>query len=310
MFGLQTLDIIIGLAAVYSVFALACTAIVETLSAWASLRAKTLEDGLRELLAGKISGDKDFIDAFYAHPLVQSLSKGTQGRPSYIPPKIVSLVICALIGASRSLPAQLNLPGSADNNRIKGLLQTFIDEANTDLNIFRESIEMQFDATMDRANGWFKRHTQAIALIAATILVGGANLDSLALIRALANSPEARVQMVGVANELASKAEANTIGDTDPLTHALDASQSATAKLTQAKNTLAAAQLPMGWTERPQQGYEWLTKAVGLVLSIFAVSLGAPFWFDLLQRFIKIRSSGISPRDAETRPRESGRAEN
>jgi hypothetical protein len=33
---------------------------------------------------------------------------------------------------------------------------------------------------------------------------------------------------------------------------------------------------------------------VGFVISAFAISLGAPFWFDLLQRFMRVRSSGAA----------------
>jgi len=32
----------------------------------------------------------------------------------------------------------------------------------------------------------------------------------------------------------------------------------------------------------PAEFNSWLTKAAGLLLTTFAISLGAPFWFDLL----------------------------
>ena len=38
-------------------------------------------------------------------------------------------------------------------------------------------------------------------------------------------------------------------------------------------------------------------KIVGLLVSVLAVSLGTPFWFEILQRFMQLRSSGgIAPR--------------
>ncbi|MBI3230669.1 MAG: hypothetical protein HYZ45_10970 [Burkholderiales bacterium] len=38
-----------------------------------------------------------------------------------------------------------------------------------------------------------------------------------------------------------------------------------------------------------------IAKIIGLAISVFAVSLGAPFWFDLLVKFINMRSSGKRP---------------
>jgi hypothetical protein len=52
VFGLAALDVLIGLVTVYLVFALACTAIVEAISAWTSVRSKNLEAALKEFLAG------------------------------------------------------------------------------------------------------------------------------------------------------------------------------------------------------------------------------------------------------------------
>jgi hypothetical protein len=38
-----------------------------------------------------------------------------------------------------------------------------------------------------------------------------------------------------------------------------------------------------------------LKKLAGLLLTVIALSLGAPFWFDLLKRIISIRSAGVNP---------------
>jgi len=38
-----------------------------------------------------------------------------------------------------------------------------------------------------------------------------------------------------------------------------------------------------------------LAKIVGLALTAIAISLGAPFWFDLLSMFMRIRGTGDKP---------------
>lgn len=39
----------------------------------------------------------------------------------------------------------------------------------------------------------------------------------------------------------------------------------------------------------------WLKKILGWLITAFAISLGAPFWFDLLKRVTSIRASGVNP---------------
>jgi hypothetical protein len=66
--------------------------------------------------------------------------------------------------------------------------------------------------------------------------------------------------------------------------------------------------LPVGWSRDPNDpGYfhpprlslefaGWaLYKLFGLIISIVAVSLGAPFWFDTLSKFMNLRSAGTPP---------------
>ena len=50
-------------------------------------------------------------------------------------------------------------------------------------------------------------------------------------------------------------------------------------------------------------GFWWfLSKLFGLSITAFAISLGAPFWFDTLNRFMNIRSAGRSPDEAAKTP--------
>jgi len=183
MLGIETLDVLIGIITIYLIFALACTAIVEAIVASTNVRSNNLEAALKEFLHGDIAPGESFVNAFFAHPVVQSLSKGEDGRPSYIPPEIVGQVVTNLIsakdGASSFKQALDKLPGSPQDNRIKGLLDSLQGEAQEDIAAFRKLVETHYDATMDRASGWYKRHTQLLALIISVVLVIGANVDTI-----------------------------------------------------------------------------------------------------------------------------------
>jgi hypothetical protein len=49
---------------------------------------------------------------------------------------------------------------------------------------------------------------------------------------------------------------------------------------------------------RPRHFWGWTVKFTGLLLTVIACSLGAPFWFDLLKRFVNIRGAGLKPEDS------------
>jgi hypothetical protein len=48
-------------------------------------------------------------------------------------------------------------------------------------------------------------------------------------------------------------------------------------------------------------GPSWV-KLIGLLLTALAISLGAPFWFDLLNKVISIRAAGRSPEERPKSP--------
>jgi hypothetical protein len=52
---------------------------------------------------------------------------------------------------------------------------------------------------------------------------------------------------------------------------------------------------PQGFPFRPWRTYDFFAKLLGLLLTTFALSLGAPFWFDTLSRIARLRNSGTPP---------------
>ncbi len=64
--------------------------------------------------------------------------------------------------------------------------------------------------------------------------------------------------------------------------------------------------LPIGWDRNnpklvpPLSSWEdiggWLLKIFGWLITAVAISLGAPFWFDLLNKFMVVRST-VKPRE-------------
>ena len=57
-----------------------------------------------------------------------------------------------------------------------------------------------------------------------------------------------------------------------------------------AADQLTELGLPIGWSDQQRDGVWWLLHILGWILTAALISVGAPFWFDLLSRLTAVRS--------------------
>jgi len=324
MLGSTILDVAIGLIFVFLVMSLIITAVSELIASWLKWRATNLEEGIRKLLqpsskGGTVAGD--LTEKLYAHPLVNSLSK-PGGKPSYIPSRtfVVSLLDVLAKLNNEAPKAKEDLKGFIDqipNEDLKRALNTLSEEAGHDLEKLKENIEIWFNNSMDRVSGWYKRRTQLVHVLLGIVFAFGLNVDTFLIGKTLANDSALRDSLVAQAQELAKeKPEPGT-----------DAKKEIQERIKQ----LGGLGLPIGWSDQPVEGLRewpgWLpgTKVkshadsditwgalwwqtlrfhiVGWLLTAFAASLGAPFWFDLLNKFMNLRSVGKAPEEKPKKPK-------
>jgi hypothetical protein len=64
-----------------------------------------------------------------------------------------------------------------------------------------------------------------------------------------------------------------------------------------ASSFLEAIAIPLGWSApNPSDGaWGWPLKVLGLLISVGAAVLGAPFWYRLLDRIGSLRNTGRPP---------------
>jgi hypothetical protein len=284
---------------VYLLISLICSSLNELIEAKLKNRAKDLERGIANLL-----GDPGLVQRLYAHPLVKALY--TQGdKPSYIPAQTFSLALWnlatyaqegkdAAVAVTRSLPeirkAVANLPDEGGLKDLKVSLLTLMDEAGSDLDRARRNVERWYDDAMDRASGWYKRRTQWILLGLA--FAGALNIDSLKIADQLYLDTPKREAIVAAAqgySAAAAKAEGKMADEGMEKNYA----------------KIKKLGFPLGWSREDfpadgSGGADWLgtilLKLLGLLATALAVSLGAPFWFDVLNKFMVVRST-IKPHE-------------
>lgn len=332
MFGSPAIEVVIGLIFLYFVLALMCSTVNEVISTAVGLRAKYLQKGLMNLLSGALDDEKrtsaaTTLNELFAHPLMNALIRPGKGPdpkfdaseytkwwkkpryPSYIPSRTFVAALTSKMGGLQEALADVDEAGR-DTARAEGeelervrrrldaasakVEKTLTEIPNKDLSeallslyrsagkdaaAFRHLTAQWYDDAMERVSGWYRRRIQLILAFIAVFVVLVLNADTLATGRVLWRDEAVRAAVVAQARETASQEEG------------------------EAKATVSDLDVPLGWTlsfgetptELPNDTFGWLTKLAGLALTVVALMFGAPFWFDLLSKIVRVRATGAPP---------------
>src|SRR6476646_5617512 len=160
------------------------------------------------------------------------------------------------------------------------------------------SIESWFDSSMDRVSGWYKHRTQRILVVIGIVVAIVANVDTIRVAHSFYNDPGQRQLAIAMAGSLTKEPPPGTsrAGDTTQTVRSDSLS-------TEMLHRLDGLKLPIGWPD-PAFAREWSMRILGWLITGFAISFGAPFWFDLLNRMMVVRST-VKP--DEKSPEESSK---
>ena len=304
------IEVAIGLAFVYLLLSLFCSIVNEWIAGIMGSRAYNLEKGIRSLFTGgKLNNAISLKDALYNHGLVQSLyQRGfwdkvflRNGGPSYIPSPIFATTLVNLLlpnpGATSASVDSLrtaidNLPESKGRQALLAL----VNQGQTDLDSVRSSLEAWYNDGMDRVAGWYKRRTTLVLFCLGMIVAVGVNADSFLIARTLWSNPALRQATITAADKYIQSYKPDTPGS--QLT-ALQVKDS----IDTLNSNLANLHLPIGWPPKGSSndarsfsiGNPWF-RIAGWFMTAAALSLGAPFWFDLLNKFMVVRST-VKPQE-------------
>jgi hypothetical protein len=304
-------DIAIGLSFAYLLLALACTTLNEMIASWWRTRANFLDRGITRLL-----NDPDLKVKLYKHPLINSMAeKSDKICPSYIQPRKFSLALMDLLTGAKPASDENALNqavASHPNEHLRVALTAVLNDTAPGLNTAQEKIEAWFNDGMERVGGWYKRHTQTRILLLATVVTLIANADTIKILRNLWTNPSLRAEIVQRAQNRLEKGRPDETLPMVEYSDAKDPTKPVAANLPD-RDVISDDEKDVlsrlgGWVgEGPQMVGEkmesyWdvfvrlLQKHVlGWILTILAVSIGAPFWFDMLNKFMNIRNAGRAP---------------
>ena len=265
-----------------------------------------------------------FVASLYDHGLINSLFAGKYGTPkaqlpSYIPSKNFALAMMALWKQSQDQPATITLPA-----HVKQAFDAFELTAGKDLDKMQKQLEDWYNSSMDRVSGWYKRRTQWWLFGIGIVITIVVNVDCVRITNRLSTDTTLRQAVIQAAQKEVDANNKASVGGSP----ASDPTIKGSADQIKADLfKLDGVGLPLGWKEglldyswhqaeikriqtksetklsqddkSRQEGQQrrdayWnliFVHIPGWLLTALAVSLGAPFWFDMLNKFMIVRST-------------------
>jgi len=195
-------------------------------------------------------------------------------------------------------------------------------------------LKQWYNDGMERVSGWYKRHAQAWVRVLAVIIAISLNADTVGIAKKLWQDPTTREKVVQAAISRSKNPpravnypalDEATPDATTPDVVGTDTNQTVGAGQKSAGLTDTEKQVLgelVGWdkesrareamrdpkTKTVPWSAEWAIATgalgehwMGWLLTAIAVSLGAPFWFDLLKKLINIRNAGSAPDEQEAK---------
>ncbi len=268
----------------------------------------------------------------YDHPLIAGLSQlpwrllpwdKHVRLPSYIPTQtFVHALVDQIAPAASASPTPLlevRRAIRAMPDHVQRPILLALNESAGDLDTFRNALGTWFDNTMERVSGLYKRKTKLTVLMFAVLVTLFTNADTIRIVRAISSNKVLRETLVAQAENASSAGSLDTLGTS--FAESIGRMQSLGIPIGYAMPDSVRQLLPRAaWLgERrvvanpaigdsiarviPSRTRLYLSVYlpqlrsgfVGLLLTALALSLGAPFWFDILNKIVNVRAVGRAP---------------
>jgi hypothetical protein len=318
LFGSDILDVAVGLIFLFLLLSFICSSIKEAIETVLKYRARFLYEGIAELL--RDGNRSDLVDAFYRHPIINGLFRGAYdprrrgNLPSYIPAQAFSIAVLDILNPAGNVPEGVALSGTAErepqavaqlratvmnvaNPAVRSAILPLIDAAGNDMDRVRRNIEDWYNGAMDRVSGWYKRRTQIIIAAVGLGMAVLLNIDAIGIARYLYTDQLQRSVIVARAEAAAKSDTSDSKAElADPLGWIRTQGGIPVGWVIAPEEGQSQQAFQHDWRRRPGTLQSWLLKIAGLLFTTFAVSLGAPFWFDVLNRVMVVRST-VKPQE-------------
>jgi len=237
-------------------------------------------------------------------------------------PKSIDEIISS-ISSSTALSDELRRTFLIYATEAKDTFKAMTVKTTGAIELFRSKMENWYDSNMNSLTGTLKQqYTRRFTLLTGVIVCIALNADTIEIAKYLYNNPQARaslaikadaaikdstyIKQVANINKLAT-----TVKDTATKQKLEVSAQQLVKTLNEKVADISATKavlqdsLPLGWnaSEFNLQGWDIiffvLSKLIGLSVTVAAIMMGAPFWFDVLNKISNVRGAGAKPKQSD-----------
>lgn len=303
------LNLIIGLFFVYLILSMLSSGIKEAISGWLRLRGKMLEKAIEQMLdntspEGEL--DSTVFKAFKDNQWFQSLERTkltwvqsmmpVRKFPSYIKEGTFIAILLQALGSAAETQKVEDTLKTLKDGPLKTFLSKALNDAEGDISKFQKTLENWYTSTMAEVTTWYKHRSHTILFVIGFILASVLNADTFAIYHKLSKDPQVADQIADLADSFISN-RASVTSDTLSASRLNTQVDSISTQLTQLiTQDLAQVSTPLGlgWHKNDLlkiTNINWLLmKLLGLLITSFALAMGASFWFNLLKNLLSWRS--------------------
>lgn len=325
--NLAILDVAIGLVLIYLLLSLVCSAVLEFVNESLNRRGGSLERQLKRLMGegafkefcnlpgfATLKSREPFISKWIGRCLdkvkIRKLRRPVgwlrrrlkvSSFPSYIPnDAFADLAIDWYRKYHQSREW-------CDNEAFGKALAKLDVESGGDQNGFRTRVVEWFKNSMDRMGGRFRSKSNRWMFVIAVVVVLLSNANTFRLVNEMYRNPAVQQTLVAQAEAVAANGKEDL---TDP--EKLRSTLKAVPLLGWPESESATNEEKLSWRDRVRYlirgGRDYfrdfsvsdLVAVFGFALTILALMMGADFWFNALQRLVRIRTS-LKPKKAKAK---------
>lgn len=319
MFNSNILDLAIALCFIYFLLALFATTINEIINAFTKIRSKFLMRAIQTMFYDKAWNG--ISEKIIESPFIKCLQKKEKVLPSYIPSNNFALAVTELLHAGNdgkldihTIRLSLKSEKSLLQGDAKRVLNGLLNNAGDSYENFIKNLEKFYDDTMERASGWFRKYNRKVLMAVSFAIVILINADTINICSTLWKDQNKLKEATEMAIEYTKGRDTlservisygNDTTDADTLFNRI---VSSAGNVKNINMKLKEIPIPLGWSEDNYPSGEkasftaWVTKVAGWSLTALAIFLGAPFWFDLLNKIVVLRAAGKKPEKEKEAP--------
>ena len=312
------LNIAVGLIFIYSILSLIASQIQELISSFLGWRAKHLKEAITIILGGN-NHESEITQQFFEHPLLQSLNRNviTNSKSkilNYIHHKKFSNIFIEFIKdlANQEQENIDTLAGNIKNFALPDKLKTKLVDFAQDIKFktqetsvkteeLQHDIEEWFNSEMEMVSADYKQNAKGVAIAVALTISIMLNVDTVYIVNSLYKAQTLSSTINPIAEQLVASHSQDFLCLQDTENQANGAS-CLTNIMSDVDNIFFENifNLPIGWNLsdplnkqfNPLNLQNTVKAIIGWLLSTLAISMGAPFWFDMLGQIINISKGG------------------